>query len=131
MLFRSIEKDLLQSKFLGVEARGEYQNGFDKKKIKTLPDNECIFVGELPPFCEYKNPSIKTASSNEIMISSFSLNKKRNYFITNLSSVYENEVDIDLTEGKYHLIQGGTKEETGNRFHLVLLPGEAVYLKED
>ena len=129
--YKRIEKDLLQSEFLGVEARGEYQNGFDKEKIKTLPDNECIFIGKLPSFCKYKDPFIKTTSSNEIMISSFSLNKKRGYFITNLSSVYENEVDVVLEEGNYLLVQGETKEETGNHFHLVLLPGEAVYLKED
>lgn len=128
--YSRIENDLLECKFLGVEARGEYKNGFDKEEIKSLPDSECIFVGELPPFCKHKVASIKSKSSNEIMISSFTHETKKRFLITNLSSAYENNVELLFESGNYKLLQGKTEEEIGNHFHFSLAPGEAIYFIE-
>ncbi len=62
------------------------------------------------------------------MISSFVREGKKRYFITNLSSVFPNEVNIQLKKGEYLVIQGNEKNRFDGKIHLSLNPGEAAYL---
>lgn len=91
-----IESDLLSSEFLGVTQIGKYQNGFKEKDIINLPDNECIFRGKLPNFVRYKSKNINLKTNNEVMISTFKKDNNENYFLTNLSSVFSNKIEIKL-----------------------------------
>ncbi len=123
-----IEEDILSSEFLGVASYGEYRNGFLEEEINALPDNECIFRGQLPDFVLYKDSSLNVSCENEVMISSFVREGKKRYFITNLSSVFPNEVNIQLKKGEYLVIQGNEKNRFDGKIHLSLNPGEAAYL---
>lgn len=126
-----IEEDIIKSDFLGVSSCGKYNNGFKIKDIKDLPDNECIFIGKLPDFVKYRSKNIKIQSSNEIMISSFKENKKHKYFITNLSSVFKNDLLIYFKKNKFRLIKGNKIKKAKNAFKIKLDPGEAIYLIEE
>ena len=126
-----IEEDILSSEFLGVASYGTYKNGFLEKDISTLPDNECIFRGNLPNFVLYRDPGLNVSSTNEVMVSSFIRNGKKRYFVTNLSSAFFNEVSIELKEGKYAVIQEREKSHFDGEVQLTLKPGEAAYLIQE
>lgn len=126
-----IEADILSSEFLGVASYGSYSNGFKEEEIVDLPDNECIFRGELPDFVLFKDQGLKVNSQNEVMVSTFLKDKKKRYFLTNLSSVYSNEVSIELEKGDYTLVQGKEKSHFSNKTSLLLGPGEAAYLMQN
>lgn len=124
-----IESDLLSSKFIGVTSVGKYDNGYKEEEISKLPDNECIFRGDLGNFVRYDNPSIKVNSTNEVMISTFIKDGMESYFITNLSSVYSNNVEIDLGGFAYELIKKKETKQVRKLVSVLLGPGEALYLR--
>ncbi len=125
-----IEEELLSSEFLGVWGYGKYDNGFSAPYIDSLPDNECIFRGELPMMARYKSPGIDVKSSNEVMVSSFKKGSHTNFFITNLTSLFPNDLEIRLPEKGYVLIHGDNQKSIEQKLQLRLEPGEAIYLKK-
>ncbi len=87
--------------------------------------------GELPDFVPFKEQALKVRSQNEVMVSTFLKDKKKRYFVTNLSSVYSNEVSIELEKGDYTLVQGKEKSRFNGMASLLLGPGEAAYLMQN
>lgn len=125
-----IESDLLSSEFLGVTQIGKYQNGFKEKDIINLPDNECIFRGKLPNFVRYKSKNINLKANNEVMVSTFKKDNNESYFLTNLSSVFSNKIEIKLKNKNYILYRGKRNKVIKNSIKLTLAPGEAIYIKK-
>ncbi len=108
-----------------------FSTGIELNKKGFLSDNECIFRGELPDFVLFKDQALKVNSQNEVMVSTFLKDKKKRYFVTNLSSVYSNEVSIELEKGNYTLIQGKEESHFSAKASLLLSPGEAAYLMQN
>ncbi len=122
--------DLLESKFVGITAYGEYDNGFDKEEAKRLPDGECIYTGELPELCQYKDERIAVDSSNQVSLSIFEKEGKRRYFIVNLSSTYANEVHLQLPKGEYVVYAMEETWESAEKISAMLKAGCATYIQE-
>lgn len=126
--FASISDDILSSEFKGVSAYGKYYNGFTEDEIKNLPDNECIFRGELPETCRYKDESVSVGSSNEVMVSVFEKEGKKRYYLVNLSSAEKNEITAKFENGKYTAIVGKEKIAFENEITLRLNEGQGIYI---
>ncbi len=128
---RSFEEDILSSELLGITAYGEYSNGFDKKLAASLPDGECIYTGDFPKILEFKDRKIDVNSSNQLAISVFERDGKRRYFAVNLSSVYENVVEIALPDGKYTVYTQTEIFESDGRLAYQIDAGCGLYIKEN
>lgn len=127
--FRRIEEDILDSTLLGVKAYGTYDNGFDKKDIENLPDNECIYCGELPEMLQYDG-DISVDGTNQVLVATFEREDKRRYYFVNLSTIYRNDVSYVLPDGDYEIVtQEGTRH-IDNEGSLLLNAGCGVYIKE-
>ena len=123
-----ISDDILSSEFKGVSAYGKYYNGFTEDEIKNLPDNECIFRGELPAMCRYKDESVAVKSSNEVMVSVFERDGKKRYYLVNLSSAEKNEIAAKLENGKYEAFIGKEKIAFENEIKIQLSEGQGIYI---
>lgn len=127
--FGKIEDDILNSKLLGVRAYGTYDNGFAEEEIKGLPDNECIFRGELAKCLQYDG-ELPIKSSNAVLVSVFERAGKKRYYLVNLSTIYRNHVEVELPAGQYELIGLEGKRDTSHDTELLLAAGCGVYIKE-
>lgn len=127
--FHQIEDDILNSELLGVNAYGTYDNGFTEDEVKDLPDNECIFRGKLPDRLLYDS-NLPVKSSNEVLLSVFQKEEKRRYYLVNLSTVFRNNVKIELPEGQYELIGLEGRRKIQSRESLFLGAGCGVYIRE-
>ncbi len=123
-------EDLLNSEFLGITAYGEYENGFDKETIQSLPDSECIYVGNLPDMCRFGDKRIQVKASNQVSLSTFEKDGKRRYLAVNLSSVYDNEISLTLPRRSYELITMDGIKRTDEKINLTLKAGCAIYIQE-
>lgn len=128
--FREIEEDILDSSLLGVTEFGNYDNGFTETFISTLPDNECIFRGKLPDMLRHTPEGVKLQSINGVMLATFQRDNKKRYYVVNLSSVYKNEIKLQLPVGKYICITEREKM-SGVAFALELGAGEGAYIIEE
>ena len=127
--FGNIEEDILSCRHLGVESFGTYQNGFAEEEIKALPDNECIFRGEIPELLRYES-KIGVEADNEVLISVFERDGKKRYYVVNLSTVYANQVRLALPEHIYEVVtQTDTAIENG-LLDIKLAAGSAAYIIE-
>ena len=124
-------QELLESELLGVASYGTYDNGFDWEKVKTLPDAECIYHGELPDMLRYTEPGITAQCSNQIMVATFIKNGKKRYYVVNLSSVYDNSVKLILPGAGYAVQEMDRAYSAGNTIETTLKPGCALFIKED
>ena len=109
--------------------KGVYDNGFSEEEIKNLPDNECIFRGNLPEFYRYKDESISVKSSNGTMVSTFEKDGKPRWYAVNLSTVYKNTVELRLPEGEYEIFRKNEKINTNEKITLTLDEGEGIYIR--
>ncbi len=123
--------DILNATFVGITAYGTYDNGFDKEAVKALPDSECIYVGELPDILRYEDERIKASCTNQISLSTFLKDGKRRYFAVNLSTVYDNEVNLYLPDGKYRVYTPNGSMCCAEKVEQRLLPGCAMYIAEE
>lgn len=127
--FSLFEDDLLSSRLLGVTAYGTYDNGYDKEFIKTLPDCECIFQGELPNILRYKEKSLSLSSDNELLVSTFVNGTKKRFFIINLSTTKTCHFNLKIN-GSYALYRMTESGSFENDLQNELNPGEGIYIKE-
>ncbi|MBO5079128.1 MAG: hypothetical protein J6B67_05545 [Oscillospiraceae bacterium] len=123
--------DLLESRLLGVASYGTYDNGFDWETVKTLPDAECIYHGELPDMLNYTEPGLTVQCSNQIMIATFCKNGKKRYYAVNLSSVYGNTVRLTLPRTGYKVQAMHGAYRADSMVETILQPGCALFIKED
>ncbi len=123
-------EDLLNSEFLGITAYGEYQNGFDQEAIQSLPDSECIYVGNLPDMCRFEDERIQVKASNQVSLSTFEKDWKRRYLVVNLSSIYDNDISLTLPRGSYELITMDGIKQTDGSINITLMSGCAMYIQE-
>lgn len=128
--FQNIEEDILSSEFLGVTSYGEYYNDFTHTEIEKLPDSECIFCGTLPDIL-HKESGIQVQSNNQVLVSAFQREDKRRYYFVNLSTVYENEVEVRLPEGKYRIYDKEGYHSSNARVDFKLDAGCGVYIVEE
>ena len=127
--FAAIADDILRSECKGAYGYGVYDNGFSEEEIKNLPDNECIFRGNLPEFYRYKDESISVKSSNGTMVSTFEKDGKPRWYAVNLSTVYKNTVELRLPEGEYEIFRKNEKINTNEKITLTLDEGEGIYIR--
>ena len=127
--FAAIADDILRSECKGAYGYGVYDNGFKEEEIKHLPDNECIFRGNLPEFYRYKDESISVKSSNGTMVSTFEKDGKPRWYAVNLSTVYKNTVELRLPEGEYEIFRKSEKINTNEKITLTLDKGEGIYIR--
>lgn len=126
--FAEIADDILSSEFKGVWAYGEYYNGFTEDEIKNLPDNECIFRGELPTTCRYKDESVAVKSSNEVMVSAFERDGKKRYYLINISTTEKNETTAAFGKGEYVAVTDKGKIDFENKITINLGEGQGIYI---
>lgn len=127
--FAQIEDDILSSELLGVASYGIYDNGFTEDEIKDLPDNECIFRGNLPDTLHYES-GVVVESDNEVMVSTFERDGKKRYYVVNLSTVHDNKVTMELPDGEYELITKEGRKNISNQISLKLDTGCGLYMLE-
>ena len=111
------------SNFVGVSAYGHYDNGFILDKAASLPDSECIYQGNFPDMCYARDESIVVDSTNQVAVSLFEHDDKRRYFVTNLSSVYGNNVQLTLPSGNYT-----ATTDFDSKISVDLAAGEAMWI---
>ena len=126
--FSEIADDILSCEFKGVWTYGTYYNGFKEDEIKNLPDNECIFRGELPAMCRYKDESVTVESSNETMVSVFERDGKKRYYLINLSTTEKNETTAAFGKGRYVAVTDGGKIDFENKITINLDEGQGIYI---
>lgn len=122
--------DLLESQLLGVAAYGTYNNGFDWETVKTLPDSECIYHGELPDMLRYTEPGMTAQCSNQIMVATFIKDGKKRYYAVNLSTVHDNTVKLTLPGAGYTVQEMDGTYSVDNMIETTLKPGCALFMKE-
>jgi hypothetical protein len=122
--------DLLESELLGVAAYGTYNNGFDWEIVKTLPDSECIYHGELPDMLRYTEPGMTAQCSNQIMVATFIKDGKKRYYAVNLSTVHDNTVKLTLPGAGYTVQEMDGTYSVDNMIETTLKPGCALFMKE-
>lgn len=122
--------DLLESELLGVTSYGTYDNGFDWKTVKKLPDAECIYHGELPDMLRYTEPGMTAQCSNQIMVATFLKDGKKRYYAVNLSTVYDNTVKLTLPGAGYTVQEMDRAYSAGSTIETTLRPGCALFMKE-
>lgn len=122
--------DLLESQLLGVASYGTYDNGFDWETVKTLPDAECIYHGELPDMLRYTEPGMTAQCSNQIMVATFIKDGKKRYYAVNLSTVYDNTVKLTLPGAGYAVQEMDRAYSAGSTIETTLKPGGALFMKE-
>ena len=127
--FAQIADDLLSSEFLGTYDYGKYYNGFTEDDIKNLPDNECIFRGELPDILKRKDESFSARADNGLMVSSFIKDGKKRYYAVNLSTVCQNNIELNLPRGEYEIFRDEETLKASENVKLTLREGEGVYIK--
>ena len=125
--FKAIENDILSSELLGIASYGEYNNGYDET-IKTLPDNECIYQGNLPISLPYTEKELKVEGDNQLMVSTFEKDGKKRYYIVNLSTVFDSKVNVLLPENEYEIYSLDGKREIKNSFSFSLGAGCGIYI---
>lgn len=124
-------QELLESELLGVESYGDYDNGFDWETVKTLPDAECIYHGQLPDMLLYTEPGMMVRCSNQIMVATFVKNGKKRYYIVNLSSVYDNTLKLTLPGIGYTVQEMNHAYFANSMIETTIKPGCALYIKEN
>ena len=125
--FKAIENDILSAELLGIAAYGEYNNGYDET-IESLPDNECIYKGNLPISLPYAEDGIEITSTNQLMLSTFENDGKKRYYIVNLSTVYSNSIDIRFPEKEYEIYSIEGKVEIIDTLKCSLGAGCGIYV---
>lgn len=128
--FCNIEEDILSSEFLGVTSFGEYSNNFTLAEIEKLPDNECIFRGTLPDVLQGES-DLQVQSSNQVLVSTFQREDKKRYYFVNLSTVHENEVKVQLPEGKYQVYDKEGHHRSCAQMGFKLDAGCGTYIVEE
>ena len=126
--FSEIADDILSSEFKGVWSYGKYYNGFTENEIKNLPDNECIFRGELPEMCKMKDETVSVKSTNEVMVSTFERNGKKRYYLVNLSTTEKNEVEAKFESGEYVAVTEKGKIAFKDAINITFNEGQGVYV---
>ncbi len=124
------EEDILSSKFLGISAYGEYDNGFDKAMAKSLYDGECIYVGDFPDILHYRDERITVNLSNQMALSVFERDGKRRYYAVNLSTVYDNYTELGLPSGRYTVYSNREIFETDGNMAYRIDAGCGLYIIE-
>ena len=127
---KPFSSDLLESELLGVTSYGTYDNGFDWEIVKSLPDAECIYHGELPDMLRYSEPGMTVQCSNQIMVATFIKDGKKQYYVVNLSTVYDNTVKLTLPGAGYAVQEMDRAYSAGNTIETTLKPGCALFMKE-
>ena len=128
--FTGIEEDILSSTHLGVTAYGLYRNGFTEEAIKNLPDNECIFRGEVPKELQYES-GIMIDSDNEVLVSVFERAGKKRYYLVNLSTVCDCKLAVVLPKGQYRMYSLEGERTISNEVGLEISSGQGVYILEE
>lgn len=127
--YDAIAAEMRASNFVGVSAYGHYDNGFILDKVASLPDSECIYQGNFPDMCYARDENIVVNSTNQVAVSLFEHDDKRRYFVTNLSSVYGNKVELTLPESNYvATLQDGTTMEFNGKIRVDFAAGEAMWI---
>lgn len=127
--FARIEQDILSSELIGVDSFGTYQNGFTEEEIEDLPDNECIFRGDLPDMLRHKG-NLQIESDNEVMASVFEQSGKKRYYLVNLSTIHDSQVTISLPPGAYKMYTLEDEKHIMARNVLKIEAGCGVYIVE-
>ena len=125
--FKAIENDILNATLLGIAAYGKYDNGFDEA-LENLPDNECIYKGELPISLPYKDEKLQVNCSNQLMISTFENDGKKRYYIVNTSTAFDNKIDVSFPEMEYEIYLHEGKVDIVNKLSLTLGAGCGLYV---
>ena len=129
--FARIEEDILSSQFLGVKSYGEYYNGFTREDIKDLQDNEVIYFGELPKFYQMEKQSISILeTTNNLAVSEFVKDGKKRFYLVNMSTLYTNEIKINLPGGNFVVERMDASAQLETTSSLLLEAGEGVYIVE-
>lgn len=128
--FTQIEEDILSSSHLGVKTYGSYRNGFTEEEIKNLPDNECIFRGEISKELQYKG-ELEIESDNEVLVSVFEREGKKRYYLVNLSTVYDSKTSFRLPEGQYRMYTANGQNSINNQSSIEMSAGQGVYIVEE
>ncbi len=126
----SIADDILRSELLGVASYGTYDNGFDLQEVRSLPDAECIYCGELPDILRYTDERIGADCGNQLLLASFERDGKRRYYAVNLSSVYDNPITLRLPAGTYSVCSLDGETTCTDTLTALLPPGCALYIKQ-
>lgn len=125
--FHEIEEDILSSRHLGVWAYGTYRNGFAEEQIKDLPDNECIFRGELPKELRYQD-DIVVESDNEVLVSVFEKDGEKRYYFVNLSTVFDCNLMFCLEEKEYCIYSVEGQRKSAGKEKMTLSAGQGLYI---
>ena len=129
--FARIEEDILSAEFLGVKSYGEYYNGFTKEDIKDVADNEVIYFGDLPDFYLMETQSISVlGTTNNLAVSEFVKDGKKRFYLVNMSTLYTNEIKVQLPEGSFTVERMDGCASLENITSLTLKAGEGVYIIE-
>lgn len=127
--FSLIEDDLLNSELISVKSYGEYYNGFTKEDVKDVKDNEVIFFGEEPPFYNVDKQNIKVKkTTNNIFISEFKKDNKAKFYLVNMSTLFSNDIEIELPKGNYQLLGVNRSISFNEELKITLQPGEGIYI---
>lgn len=127
--YDTIAPEMRMSKFVGVSAYGNYDNGFTVEQVADLPDSECIYQGNFPELCFARDENVGITSTNQVSVALFEHDGKQRLFVTNLSSIYTNDVQITLPDGSYSATtQDGKVTDFCNEFAVKLGAGEAVWI---
>lgn len=128
--FAQIEEDILYSSHLGVKTYGSYHNGFTEEEIRNLPDNECIFRGEIPKELQYES-ELAIESDNEVLVSVFEREGKKRYYFVNLSTVYDSKIAFALQKGPYRMYTAKGQKSISNKASIEMPAGQGVYIVEE
>lgn len=128
--FLKIEHDILSSNHLGVQAYGQYQNGFTKGDLSGVADSETIYQGDFPDILHYES-GLQVESENQVMLSSFDNEEKRRYYIVNLSTIYDNKISVELPKGSYRMISLQEEQNIKGKICITLNAGCGVYIMEE
>ncbi len=127
---KMFENDFLNSILLGVNVYGKYYNGLSKDEIRNLKWNEALYDGTIPDYLKKENQDIKvSACSNSLLVGEFLRNSKERFYITNMSTLYDNEIDIIMPEGEYILYKRNKRTRINNILKIKLDAGEGIYIK--
>lgn len=128
--FSQIEDDILSSEHLGVASYGTYHNGFEIEKLGDIPSGECVYTGGLSDMLRYES-DIQVKCDNEVMVSTFEKNGKKRYYLVNLSTVYDNVLQVELPQGKYAMRELNEYKQIEPIFEMTLKPGCGAYIIEE
>lgn len=119
---------LLNSEFLGVATVGDYHNGFDGVDVSVLPDNDALYTGWLPDWCQYGERLPKITTNTQLFIGVFKQeNGKKAYFIVNNSTLIKARATVSV-QGENTVIQNGKKSFMQGDLSVVIPAGASVLI---